>query len=126
LKSVGLEFWTSGSNEGDFCDTLNVNSWCSLNETLLLPEFFEANGNMSLYRNVTSGNKTLERCLALNLNGTNSERFVMEHSMCNKTNFYICEVFLNLTMSKLECIQSTFQTSLYKMSQHVQTLAPLM
>jgi len=95
IKTIGMTFWTSGSNEGDFCNTLNVYSWCSLENTLLLPDYFTEAGSKVVWKNMTAKKPDVDRCLVLGLNKTDKEITGLEHETCNATNFYICEV-LNL------------------------------
>jgi len=92
IKSIGLTFWTSGSNEGEFCNTLNVYGWCSaLNKSLLLPEFLAAN-KTKFWSNATAANPETDRCLAFNFNKTKDDKVGFIHQQCNATNNYICEV----------------------------------
>lgn len=91
LRATGASFWTSGSNEGEFCNTLNVYSWCSFNRTLLQPEFF----GETYWKNKTAANSEMDRCLIYKLNETALEKTGLEHASCAANNFYICEVFLH-------------------------------
>jgi len=87
ISATGVDFWTSGSNEGDFCNTLNVYSWCSSNE-ILAPQLL----TQPYWRNLTAKDPELDRCLAFKFNKTDLEITGFEHEPCNSTNFYICEV----------------------------------
>jgi len=93
LRATGASFWTSGSNEGEFCNSLNVYSWCSLNKTLLQPEFLASGGGASYWKNTTAANSEADRCLIYKLNETVSENTGFEHAPYSANNFYICEVF---------------------------------
>jgi hypothetical protein len=92
LRATGASFWTSGSNEGEYCNTLNVYSWCSLNGTLMKPEFLALGGGASYWKNTAATNPADERCLIYSLNSTSSETTGLEHASCNASNYYICEV----------------------------------
>jgi hypothetical protein len=92
LAKIGSSFWSSGSNEGDLCNTLKVYSWCSLESTLIAPEFVSPGGNNLFWRNSTAGDAEMDRCLVYKLNSSSSEIAGFEHSPCSAQNFYICEV----------------------------------
>jgi len=91
VKGTGLNFWTSGSNEGENCHLQKVYSWCSL-DTLLLPELLTQSQEKFYWRNMTAQNPETDRCLGFNFNGSSAEITGLEHQSCNSTGNYICEV----------------------------------
>jgi hypothetical protein len=93
LKEKGLEFWTSGSNEGESCNAQNVYSWCSAtNVSTFEPEFLERVQN-KFFRNLIAKDAANDRCVTFKLNASNTETSGFEHAACNKSLNYICEVF---------------------------------
>jgi hypothetical protein len=88
-----MEFWTSGSNEGEYCNLQNVFNWCSQtegNSTVFVPEFLAKVGN-KYFRNMLANDSAIDRCLAFKLNATKNETSGFELEECNKTMKYICE-----------------------------------
>lgn len=84
IKSVGNVFWTSGSNEGEFCDKLDVHTSCSSENMSAIT--LAAN----LWANRTSSDEN--RWHSFRYNTTASETTGILLTACNKTNFYVCEV----------------------------------
>jgi hypothetical protein len=103
LTSIGMEFWTSGSNEGESCSAQNVYNWCSqtqLNDSFFAPEFLAKSGN-KYFRNYPAQISENDRCVSFKLvNATNSttEKSGFEHASCNKTLNYICEALFQINI----------------------------
>jgi hypothetical protein len=98
LKSIGYEFWTSGSNEGESCNVQNVFSWCSAsnNDSAFVPEFLAPVDNKYL-KNFKLQDSARDRCVIFKIDGTVNEKSMLEHSPCDKVMRYICEVSLKNT-----------------------------
>jgi hypothetical protein len=79
------DFWTSGANEGDFCNTEGVYGWCSNGKRVIKT-------NIQLtFLDLKKVIKPLDRCLALQ--SVNSA-LGLYHTPCSNTNekTAICEV----------------------------------
>jgi hypothetical protein len=79
---VPTSFWTSGANEGEYCDVEQTYSWCAegtqvKRKEMTLP-FVDANPP-----------DAKERCLSLNLKESN---FSLDYVECTATKYTICEV----------------------------------
>jgi hypothetical protein len=82
---VGDIFWTSGSNEGESCNKLDVHTWCaSENKSAITLA-----SNYWVNRTVSSDEN---RCHSFRYNKTASEVAGLELTPCNQTHFYVCEV----------------------------------
>jgi hypothetical protein len=92
LKKIGLEFWTSGSNEGEFCNAQNVYTWCSIENGTLFQQHQLPGSDM--WRNSKAKDFELDRCVVYKLNESTADKPGLEHSACSAKKFYICEVFI--------------------------------
>lgn len=77
--TIATEYWTSGSNEGDFCDVEQLYSWCSLGRTYRGSDM----NSSALMR----GNSTNNRCLALDV-----MMAMMVYSGCAERKELVCQV----------------------------------
>jgi len=76
--------WTSGSNEGSFCDVERTSAWCS---TAAIISATDVN-NIASYK-FPSENVTSDRCLSLNVTSSSIQ---LTHANCNKSQQFLCEV----------------------------------
>jgi len=81
--SKTLEFWTSGANEGEYCDTEKVYSWCSMEKRVRRQEI-SAN-----WMDATKEPTASERCLSLQLKDA---KYGLGFSNCGSKHSIICEV----------------------------------
>jgi len=87
IKATGLNFWTSGSNEGKECNLKNGYIWCS-SDTFMAPELL----NQIFWSNMIPKNPDVERCLGFSFNSSSNDKSGFLHQLCNMTINYICEV----------------------------------
>jgi hypothetical protein len=85
--------WTSGSNEGDFCDVERSFSWCSagskINDSILNNTEYWANNQ------IPGENLTPKKCLSLNFNSP-LRNVGLVQSQCDELNSLLCLV-INIT-----------------------------
>jgi hypothetical protein len=77
-------FWTSGANEGEYCDTSKVYSWCSAGTRL----FKRADVAVD-WVNATKEPGANERCLVLR---AKAAKYGLDFSQCSIKNSVLCEV----------------------------------
>jgi hypothetical protein len=68
-----------------------------LENTLIAPDFLSSEDSDLFWRNATVGDAEIDRCLVYKLNSSSNNVTGFEHSQCNATNHYICEVDNSLT-----------------------------
>jgi len=94
IKTIGSAFWTSGADEGEFCDTLDVHNWCASDQK----QAINLTTDLWANRTVSAAN----RCHTFRFNTTAKESTGLQLSACNQTNFYICEV---VSQTVRNCVQ---------------------
>jgi len=81
-----VSVWTSGSNEGNFCDVERTYSWCSIG-ALISPTDVNKTDN---WVDVLDASKAASlRCLSLTVNGTKTG---LAHANCEEKRPFVCEV----------------------------------
>jgi len=77
--------WTSGSNEGEFCDIEDKYSWCSINSLINQSDV----NNTKYWSKMATANSTADRCLELI---TNDTQIGLHNAYCNDKKPFMCEV----------------------------------
>jgi len=80
-----FDFWTSGANEGEYCDSEKVYSWCSNGKRFR---------KQDISLNWVDGTKEpspAERCLALK---TKDADFSLDFAECGSKRSLLCEVHM--------------------------------
>jgi hypothetical protein len=79
-----MNFWTIGANEGQFCDTAMVYSWCNVGKLVSKQEI------SIKWVNTTKAPAINETCLSLQLKDA---EFALQHSKCGADKLsFVCEV----------------------------------
>jgi hypothetical protein len=88
ITSLGLHFWTSGSNEGENCDTQNVFEWCSIATNIEAAQI--SNDSFWVSQNAPISPK--ERCLLLQYSEKIGSSVGVKLTDCEKQYPALCEV----------------------------------
>jgi hypothetical protein len=81
---VPARVWTSGANEGEYCDVEKIYSWCAINGTRVKREA------ISLPWADANPPEARERCLSVH---TKAPAFPIDDAECNVDKLYaVCEV----------------------------------
>jgi hypothetical protein len=78
-----FDFWTSGANEGEYCDTVKVYSWCSTGTR------FQRMDVAVDWVNKTKEPAANERCLVLR---AKAKKYGLDFSPCDVQSSVLCEV----------------------------------